>query len=39
MSDTIWQTDLVLTAREKEMEGEKKMEKKKCKTEILYILN
>lgn len=29
MSDTIWQTDLVLTAREKEMEGEKKMEKKK----------
>lgn len=28
MSVTIWQTDLVLTAREKEMEGEKKMEKK-----------
>ena len=25
---TIWQTDLILTAREEEMEGEKKMEKK-----------
>ena len=36
MSVTILQIDLALTAREKEIKGEKKMGEK-CNTEILHI--